>query len=226
MEWIEGETASKTKDGIVVLSNNPKTAKCNWELLYKRPGTLLTTLKQELYLIIPSLPAGFKLIDHVSLCGLVAQKTDDPSIFIVNSTVINLPLTGPKFQGRWSSLISSGIMGLSLISKLMNYRSNSILLENQCILEYMIRENIIQHAMTHPNQAALSLIGSLGWTMIVAGNAVIIKKCSEIPVQITPQSQCYTDIPVTINNTQSLLFIHPITRVITKSSFEIISFNK
>ncbi|APG78704.1 hypothetical protein KM456_gp1 [Hubei rhabdo-like virus 6] len=221
LTWIENRTASTTQDGIVVLSNSPPTSICSWEQLYQGDGKLLTQDSKEQYVVIPSLPAGFRINSQRRLCNLMVSTTEDSSIFLINTTALSLPIATNHFKGRYSTVISSGITGLSLLNQLVHSHSSKTLLENQCILESMVRENIIQQAMTHPHQAALLLLGQLGWTIVIAGNGVVIKRCKEVTVSVVPQSICYTDIPINIANSTHLGFIHPVTRVISSSSFQI-----
>lgn len=78
----------------------------------------------------------------------------------------------------------------------------------------MIRETIMTTAFKN-------LTGEMGWSLVTAGDSVILKKCKEVPVKIVEQEKCYIDIPVTHYNDSQLFFIDPVTRVTKASSFEI-----
>ncbi|APL97666.1 putative glycoprotein [Pteromalus puparum negative-strand RNA virus 1] len=221
LRWSLTRKSSTTVTGVTVLTNSPPTAMCSWQSIYQGAGELLEYPGSETYVTIPKLSSGFKLITVVTVCGLRVSVTDDPSIFLVNTTAVDVTPANDEFSGRYSSYFKSGLLGLQLILQSGMTTTTRDLLKNQCILEQMIQQNVVHQASKHPGLAAYTLTGVRGWTIILSGAGVILKQCTEVAVVLRPQDECYTDIPITINSTSSPLFLDPTTHIIKISSHTI-----
>lgn len=68
-----------------------------------------------------------------------------------------------------SSYMRAGLAGINQILQNMIFKTNTALLENQCILESMMKHNTIQLPARHLTAAALSLTGQHGNTLTISG---------------------------------------------------------
>ncbi|KAI4485716.1 hypothetical protein M0802_012577 [Mischocyttarus mexicanus] len=217
LTWSDTRLTSSTYGGLVGISNNPPTSKCERASLYQGEGNIKGYPDGNKYLVINVLSSGFQLTKDTIICGLQVSMTTDPSIFVANTTSIRVDKADSNFSSQFSSFVSSGYLGIQIKLTDLLRSTGEELLENQCVIEHMIRQNIMQVAWKHPSAAARNLIGELGWSLTVAGDALVLKKCL-YPAMVTPQSKCYTEIPIQTNSSTQMIFMDPLTRVIYKTS--------
>lgn len=221
LTWSASFNSSATADGIVVLSLSPRTISCNWKSLYKGKGLAITTTTKRKYILIQELGNGFEVKRLENICRLRVWTTTDSSIFIVDSVEVDITLADLTFEGKVSSLITAGQIGASLFSHMSAEQAELALFDNQCVLEHMIQASIISMAAHNPLEAAHSLTGEQGWTLIPSGSSVVLKRCRDVEVVVTPQVECYADIPVTLRNSSLLMYLDPMTNVIKSKSYSI-----
>ena len=89
---------------------------------------------------------------------------------------------------------------------------------NQCLLEQRLDLEVLLGSTHTPEESGLRLMGEPGWTVQRAGAVLKISKCAEISVEISPQTGCYADVPIVVNNTTRLRFLRPATSAVTDSS--------
>lgn len=219
--WSDSKESSQTADKIVVLSNNPATTSCSWEIVHQGKGEVVIFRDGTSYLVIPELSSGFELSDTVRSCGLTVSSTKDSSVFIANTTLIHLTKAKSGFEGKLPSAISSGLLGLGLMMQTRMQETGGEVIRKQCILEETARATAIEIANQNPPYAALTLLGERGWTLIPAGVGVVMKRCLDKEVRLRISNECYLDVPISIGNSTNEGFMDPVTGELKESSIPV-----
>lgn len=77
----------------------------------------------------------------------------------MNTTHIHLSAQTKGYEAHLSSVISSGILGLNLLSQTKMQQTGTEIIQNQCILERVSRLNTVSNAASYPDGAAMTLLG-------------------------------------------------------------------
>lgn len=133
--WSPSIKSSYTITGVRVLSADPITLSFHWSLVYKGQGEVMVTRDNRSHIVVKQLSSGFRVIGNEQICNLEISVTDDPSIFIYNSTHIVAPPMSDRFVGRIESYTMAGILGLGLIFQQEMDLTSTQIIRNQCILE-------------------------------------------------------------------------------------------
>lgn len=91
--WSPSKKSSYTITGVRVLSADPVTLTCHWSMVYKGDGEIMVTSDNRSHVVVKQLSSGFRILGNEQICNLEISVTDDPSIFIYNSTHIWVDLS-------------------------------------------------------------------------------------------------------------------------------------
>ena len=177
LSWSSSMRSSSTRSGIIVLINVTRTANCSWHSVYHGDGTEIETGSNATYIVVPKLSSGFQLLAMETICQLSVWRTDDPSVFIVDTTTVVVAQASETFSGRILSLVSSSILGLSLTMQMKMAGESKAIMTNQCIPEGHMMKTILKSTKEDPSYAGYSLMKERGWLLIPAGEAVSVKRC-------------------------------------------------
>nr|QQP18756.1 putative glycoprotein [Soybean thrips negative-stranded RNA virus 4] len=227
-----------------MINNNLCNSNDNYVVIYDGPATLITEtdtigdqkLREETTqytsLLVDYQSHTFRLglINHSRfICHNVFNFTEHPNLFIIFK---KSPLEGLEVSNKRPNDIRNYDDKIKKINmNLMHYTNSKFLqfqqniasqvesmynkiMYDKCESDKKILENLVMLAKSNPQEFAMSIMGSMGFTAVKAGEVMYIIKCSPVSVSSRQvEDLCYDELPVTYKN--SSYFMKPNSHMLT-----------
>lgn len=157
-----------------------------------------------------------------TICGYTLIATEHPKLFIFETR------QGNTFKTKSDTMVENLDLFTYMNSKFVyveRHVKNQMtalyhdIMTQKCELERQVLQNTLSLATIMPDEFAFRLMKSPGYMAVTAGEVVHVLKCIATDVSLRRTNTCYTDLPVTSQNTT--LFLTPKSRVLVKYSTKI-----
>ncbi|KYN00131.1 hypothetical protein ALC62_09092 [Cyphomyrmex costatus] len=195
----------------------------NYDILYEGIATRLVPANNYTTPIVYTVTtqettfALTKTID-MDVCGYKLSQTEHPKLFILQTQ------KGRTFKTRTKVSVDNLDIFFYVNSKFVYvekhikkqltqlYRN---LMEQKCALEKQVLKNALTLASIAPDETAYRIMREPGYTAVLSGEALHLVKCVPVECKLRHVDKCYTELPVTHQNTS--YFLQPRSRILTKT---------
>lgn len=215
---VAAASRGKLADGTMIFWEPQDIPRCPWESIYSGTYTIASGPNNTRVGLFESITAGLILKNRIHLCNIEVSATTDPQLYVSVGHSVEAPGLSGDTPGSWSSLISSALQYQMTNSHIQLANLTSTISINQCILEQKIFRDIVYSAITSPEIVGFRITGELGSSVVVAGSALNVKKCIPVEAMIREMDHCNDRIPIQLVQSNTSVFMDPVTRVIRKTA--------
>lgn len=193
-----------------------------YDVLYDGLASKITSRDQSIAPIVYTVTTEdttFSLarITEIPVCGYQLVQTEHPKLFIFELNNTQSFKSKEPISVKNLDIFTYMNSKFVYVERHMKTQLTQLykdIIEQRCSFEKQILENALTLANFAPDEMAVKIMRSPGYTAITAGEVIHIIKC--VPVQCTVRqvSECYDGLPVTYRNES--LFLSPRTKILTR----------
>lgn len=154
---------------------------------------------------------------EMALCSYTLFRTEHPKLFILETNRGDTPSNWKQISMENLDIFAYMNSKFVYIEKHIRQQMISLhhnVMQQKCELERQVITNALSFVTLQPDEFAYRLMKGLGYMAVTAGKAIFRIKCIPIDAIVRRPKKCYTELSITVRNTN--MFLTPKFRILTK----------